>query len=125
MTFVFLCRTSQTLQSMCDLAERMPSCMLDKAFSKSLDQLFSMERSPSQLLEAAASMERWGSSVRACWVQCFCLTNIMSLCVGLLCFLHDTVMIVGSLRQPLSGAFHASYQVLQMERTGTMPLGTL
>jgi protein Mpv17 len=41
------------------LADRMPSCLLEKAFSKSLDILspFSgVERSPSQLLEAAASI---------------------------------------------------------------------
>lgn len=47
------------VQGLASLADRMPSCLLDKAFSKSLDVLlpFCMsQRSPSQLLEAAASM---------------------------------------------------------------------
>ena len=38
----------------------MPSCLLEKAFSKSLDvlsPLASAERSPSQLLEVAASLD--------------------------------------------------------------------
>lgn len=41
------------------MAERMPSCLLEKAFSKSLDMispLASAERSPSQLLDTAASL---------------------------------------------------------------------
>lgn len=47
------------IQGIAALAERMPSCLLEKAFSKSLDMLspFSgVERSPSQLLEAATSI---------------------------------------------------------------------
>lgn len=46
-------------QGVAAMAERMPSCLLEKAFSKSLDvlsPLASVERSPSQLLETAASL---------------------------------------------------------------------
>jgi hypothetical protein len=54
------------MQGVAAIAERLPSCLLEKAFSKSLDMLSplaSVERSPSQLLEAAASisLERAGT----------------------------------------------------------------
>ena len=49
------------LQGAVDLAERLPSCLLEKVFSKSLDvlsPLAAVERSPSQLLENALSLPR-------------------------------------------------------------------
>ena len=49
------------LQGAISMAERLPSCLLEKAFSKSLDvlsPLAAVERSPSQLLENALSLPR-------------------------------------------------------------------
>ena len=46
------------------VAEKLPSCLLEKAFSKSLDvlsPLAAVERSPSQLLENALSLPRAGT----------------------------------------------------------------
>lgn len=52
------------LQGAVNIAERLPSCLLEKAFSKSLDvlsPLAAVERSPSQLLENALSLPRAGT----------------------------------------------------------------
>lgn len=52
------------LQGVTTIAERLPSCLLEKAFSKSLDvlsPLAAVERSPSQLLENALSLPRAGT----------------------------------------------------------------
>lgn len=52
------------LQGAVNMAERLPSCLLEKAFSKSLDvlsPLAAVERSPSQLLENALSLPRAGT----------------------------------------------------------------
>ncbi len=57
-------RALPTLQGVTQLAERLPSCLLEKAFSKSLDvlsPLAAVERSPSQLLENALSLPRAGT----------------------------------------------------------------
>ena len=52
------------LQGVAMVAEKLPSCLLEKAFSKSLDvlsPLAAVERSPSQLLENALSLPRAGT----------------------------------------------------------------
>lgn len=52
------------LKGAVDFAERLPSCLLEKVFSKSLDvlsPLAAVERSPSQLLENALSLPRAGT----------------------------------------------------------------
>ena len=55
---------AHVLQGAVTMAERLPSCLLEKAFSKSLDvlsPLAAVERSPSQLLENALSLPRAGT----------------------------------------------------------------